>query len=132
MELRPGVTRTANFDVDEVLREATKAGYATFVLPDRGIVDRETFFDAIRTTLPLDPPLTSSHSWDAMSDSLWEGLHTLPEKGIVVLWPNSRTMADAAPADFVTAIEVLNDVAASLRNREATTRPIKELVVIVG
>jgi hypothetical protein len=33
---------------------------------------REAFFDTVRSALPMDPPLVSCRSWDALSDSLWE------------------------------------------------------------
>ncbi len=131
MELRPGLVRTATLDVEATRRQASQAGYTTFVLPAKGIVDRVSFFDAVRATFPLDPPLVGSRSWDAMSDSLWEGLYALPDQRIAILWPNARTMASAALPDFETAVNVLTDVATLLADPRATKGNPKEVTVIV-
>ena len=131
MDLRPGIARTAQFDVQAVRCRASEAGYATFVLPADGVVDRESFFHAIRATLPLDPPLTGSRSWDAMSDSLWEGLYALPDRQIAILWPNARLMASAASSDFQMALNVLTDVVNLLANRRATNGSPKDVSVVI-
>jgi len=131
MKLQPGLVRTAELDVEETLRQADREGYTTFVLPTERIVDRATFFDAVRATLPLDPPLLGSSSWDAMSDSLWEGLHALPGRRIAILWPAARKMAEKAPSDFRLALAVLTDVANLLADVRATVGTPKELSVIV-
>lgn len=131
MELRPGLIRTTSLDVEATRREANHAGYTTFVLPAEDIVDRVSFFNAVRATLPLDPPLMGTRSWDAMSDSLWEGLYGLPDQRIAILWPNARAMASAASPDFEMALNVLTDVATSLANPHATRGKPKELTVII-
>src|SRR5208282_6398864 len=78
MEFKIGLTRTGALDAEATRRQAEQSGYTTFMLPEKGIVDRVSFFEAVRTTLPLDPPLVGSRSWDALSDSLWEGLYSHP------------------------------------------------------
>jgi len=131
MELRPGLSRVVALDVEATRRQASDEGYVTFVLPASGVVDRASFFNAMRATLPLDPPVVGSHSWDALSDSLWEGLHALPDQRIAILWPNARTMARAASSDFEMALNVLTDVASLLADPRATAGKPKEVALVV-
>lgn len=131
MEIKPGLHRTGALDVDATQRQVEQAGYTTFVLPKTGIVDRASFFDAVRATFPLDPPLLGSRSWDALSDSLWEGLYTHAARRIAILWPSTRAMASSASADFETALNVLADVASSLADPRATRDNPKEVAVLV-
>ena len=42
---------------------------------------RKAFFDAVRSAAPLDPPVTSELSWDALEDSLWEACSYCPKIG---------------------------------------------------
>ena len=131
MILKPGLLRIETLDVEATRHQAEMAGYVTFVLPAEGIVDRASFFDAIRATLPLDPPLIGSRSWDALSDSLWEGLQTHAAKRIAILWPNTRTLADSSLSDFETALSVLVDVASSLADPQITCDNPKEVALFV-
>ena len=56
MEIKAGFCRTGTLDTEAIRRQAEQAGYTTFVLPEKGIIDRGSFFDAVRATFPLDPP----------------------------------------------------------------------------
>jgi len=131
MEFKIGLTRTGALDAEATRRQAEQSGYTTFMLPEKGIVDRVSFFEAVRTTLPLDPPLVGSRSWDALSDSLWEGLYSHPARRIVILWLGTRGMANSAPADFEMALNVLADVANSLVDPQATREKPKEIAVLI-
>jgi RNAse (barnase) inhibitor barstar len=131
MELKPGLHRTGVLDIEATRCQAEHAGYTMFVLPAEHIVDRASFFDAIRATFPLDPPLVGSRSWDALSDSLWEGLSTHHARRIAILWPSTRAMASASSSDFEIALNVLADVANSLADPRATCGNPKEIAVLV-
>lgn len=131
MEIKHGLQRTGALDVESVRLKAEQAGFTAFVLPKIGIVDRASFFEAVRATFPLDPPLKSSHSWDALSDSLWEGLYTSAHQRIVIIWQGTRTMATSATSDFDTALNVLADVASLLADPEATGGATKEIAILV-
>jgi hypothetical protein len=131
MDMHPGLIRWANLDVEQARRQAEEVGYATYVLPAQGVVDRPSFFEAVRVTLPLDPPVVGCDSWDALSDSLWEGLYALADRRIAVVWPNARTMASVAAADFEMALNVLRDVAGLLADERATRGHPKEVSIIV-
>jgi hypothetical protein len=131
MESKQGLHRTGALDVETTLRLAEEAGFATFVMPAKGIVDMHSFFEAVQATFPLDPPLVLLRSWDALSDSLWQGLYTLGARRIAILWPSTQAMAVSAPSDFETAMNVLADVASSLADPELTCETPKEVVVLV-
>lgn len=131
MEQKPRLQRTGVLDVEETRRQAEQAGFTTFVLPAEGVLDRASFFDAVRATFPLDPPLVGSRSWDALSDSLWEGLYAHESRRIAILWPGASAMANTASSDFETALNVLADVANLLADRQATRDNPKEVVVLV-
>jgi hypothetical protein len=131
IELKPGLVRTGPIDVEATLRQTELEGYATFLLPGSGIVDRASFFDAAREVFPLEPPLLGSHSWDALSDSLWEGLYAHPARRIAILWPHTRAMEVSALSDFETALSLLADVASSLADPRATSDSSKEVTILV-
>lgn len=131
MDFKPGLQRTKALDLEATKRKAEQAGFTTFVLPARAVVDRASFFDAIRATFPLDPPLMGSSAWDALSDSLWEGLYTHPARRIAILWAGTHAMAVAAEADFEIALNILADVANLLADPRATRGNTKEVAVLV-
>ena len=81
--------------------------------------------------LPLHPSLESSRSWDALADSLWQGLYELGVPRVVVLWTGSEAVRVTSPQEFDTAVEVLAALADELANPEPTDgRPV-ELCVYV-
>jgi hypothetical protein len=131
MEIRPGLTRTGAVDAEALRRDAERAGYTPLVLPEQGIVDKASFFEAVRRTLPLDPPLGIYNVWDALSDSLNEGLYSLPDRRIAILWLGTRSMETSAPADFEVAVNVLARVAYSLLDLRFTCGNPKEVAVLV-
>jgi hypothetical protein len=131
MEIKHGLQRTGALDAETARLKAKQAGFTPFVLPTMGIVDRASLFDAVRATLPLDPPLTGSHGWDALSDSLGEGLYASADRRIAIIWQGTHTMATSATSDFETALEVLADVASLLADPRATNGSTKELAILV-
>lgn len=131
MELKGGLQRTGALDVAAIQRQATHEGFTALVLPGHGVIDRSSFFDAVRETLPLDPPLVGSLSWDALSDSLWEGLYEHSSKRLAIIWPGAGDMATRAAADFETALNVLAEVANLLADQQATLGATKEVAVLV-
>jgi len=55
-----------------------------YVLPS-DIKGRNDFFWAIRDRFPLDPPIESNHSWDALEDSIFGGLSELETNQLIIL-----------------------------------------------
>lgn len=132
MIFQPGVTTIEPSAMDEVAEAARRAGLLVFVLTTRGRVGREAFFDAVRSTLPQDPPIVGSRSWDALSDSVWEGMRTLGSSRAVILWPDATDFKENDSSEFETVVSVLADLASSLTDVEATNGKPKELAIFVG
>lgn len=119
MDDEPGVRFVPDLEGDDAPEAAHRAGATSYVLP-RGVVDRARFFDAVRATLPLDPPLQGSASWDALADSLWEGLHQARARRVWIVWPGADAMARAARDDFALAVRVMASVIELLADASAT------------
>jgi hypothetical protein len=81
-------------DLDEVRAEATRCHHPLYELSMNGVPDRESFFTAVRSTLPQDPVLVSSRSWDALVDSVRGGIIAAAGNRHVVVWPDLREFAD--------------------------------------
>jgi len=131
MNLRQGLQSGSGYRIEEVLAAASRPDTVVYLLPELGVRDRESFFEAVRERFPLDPPVYSSYSWDALEDSIWGGIDALDVARVVIIWPQSRVMAEAAPADFEIAISVWEDLANSLNDKEATVGRPKEVCVVL-
>lgn len=110
MSMSAGVVLVDRQELGRVRASLGGVAATVFELDTGGRVDREAFFAGVRRSLPLDPPLTSSRSWDALSDSLWEGLSLVDDSRIVIVWDTSVPVDDHASADFTLALSVLTDV----------------------
>ena len=128
----PGLHRRSRLDIQSMRHQAEQMGYTVFVLPEKDIKDRTSFFDAVRTTFPLDPPLLGSRSWDALSDSLWEGLRKHNNHKIVVIWKNTQQMSEEAFPELTIALKVLEDIAILLSDEAATCGRNKHVEVYVS
>lgn len=132
MELNSHITIIDPERADEIKQNAVRRNIPVYVISTGKQVGREAFFDAVRSALPMDPPLVSSRSWDALSDSLWEGIRSLGANRVAVLWPDSSFFSEEAPREFEIATSVLADVAQSLADPKATRgRPV-ELSIYIG
>jgi RNAse (barnase) inhibitor barstar len=55
-------------------------------------------------------------NWDALADCLRD-LSWRPARGYVILWRGAGGLADAAPDDFATALEIFRDAASYWKER---------------
>ncbi len=113
-----------------IVAERERQGWRIFRLP-RFIASKRQFFEGVRETLPLDPPLHGNEVWDALDDSLWEGLCSLSEDKIVILWPNAAEMKAHAADDFAIARFILEDLPKSLGDPVVTAGTPKQVLVIL-
>ncbi|WP_370413866.1 barstar family protein [Streptomyces fradiae] len=132
MHLSNGLTVISPAEVQEVLSEAVRQEVPVFVLTTGGQADRDSFFREVRKALPLDPPLSSSRSWDALSDSLWEGLRLHSSQRMVILWGDAGPRDSRTEEEFRIALEVLRDVAETLSDPVITNSRPKQLSVYVA
>jgi hypothetical protein len=99
----------------ELLKQELEGdGWSVLVVENFSIRDKSSFFEAVRQYLPLDPPLVSNRSWEALSDSLWEGISDLDSAKVALFFPGLQALALEHPKEFDLASQVLADVAESL------------------
>jgi hypothetical protein len=132
MSLQSGLVTIDPTAVEGVIEEATASGATTYVLSVSEPADRAAFFDAVRNTFPLDPPLIGSRSWDALSDSLWEGLRTLNAPRVVIVWRDAHIMGELHPDDYKIAVAVLEDLTATLSDVKATVRSPRTVNIYIA
>ncbi|MGW2564374.1 barstar family protein [Streptomyces sp. NPDC001514] len=132
MKLEPGLTFIRAQDADEVVRAAASENCPLYEFSTEGLWGTKAFFDAVRSTLPLDPPIVGSRSWDALSDSLWEGIHAKNCGRVAVLWRDATAFSENSPDDFRIAVDVLAEVAETLSDEALTVGRPTEVCVYVG
>ncbi len=120
MTLVRGVHEVSAAEIESAVQVALTMRAATFSLSTKGASTRADFFDAVRASLPLDPPLVGSKSWDALSDSLWGGIDGVDTSIVLITWTGAADLQRASPDDFDTAMAVLRDLTSSLGNWEDT------------
>ncbi|WP_037366739.1 barstar family protein [Amycolatopsis orientalis] len=108
-EIKPGLSVVAELDLGELTRHASREGFRVLVLSGVG-PGKKSFFDQVETQLPTDPPLGKVNVWDALADSLWEGMRCLPEHKLLLVWLDSKEFADNSPDEFAVALSVLRDL----------------------
>ncbi|WP_146150965.1 barstar family protein [Allosphingosinicella deserti] len=121
-----------SFSAEEAAEEILKYrqdGWRIFELP-KGISSRGAFFEGVRSTLPLDPPLLGNQNWDALADSLWSGLDALTDDMILIVWPDSSDMTKNASDDAEIAINILSELPTSLGNDDITAGNTKKVAII--
>ncbi|MFF0476527.1 barstar family protein [Streptomyces sp. NPDC004284] len=130
MVIGRGFHEVSGADIAGILDEAARQGIPAFTLSTAGRTDKEAFFRAVQEALPLDPPLGPHMVWDALSDSVWSGLHELDSPRVVIVWPDARPVADAE-GDFRIALDTLRDLVTTLAEaRHTCGRPTQVSVSI--
>lgn len=131
MVIDRGFHEVSGADIPGILDEAARQGVPAFTLSTGGRTTKETFFRAVRETLPLDPPLgTHRLAWDALSDAVCGGLHALKASRVVIVWPDAEPVA-GAEGDFWTALDILRDMVATLaEDRYTGGRPTQVSVYV--
>ncbi|MBA9007219.1 barstar family protein [Thermomonospora cellulosilytica] len=118
-------------DLLEAVEAADGGDVRVYSISTAGRSDRRGFFDAVRESLPLDPPLAGSRSWDALADSLWGGINSLGGPSVLIIWRGSAGFRELSPDEYGMACDVLNDVAESLGDPAATAGDPKNVTVFI-
>jgi hypothetical protein len=132
VDLEPGLTFVNLEQARNLVESARRADLPVYVITTAGHNGREAFFDAVRGTLPLDPPIQSARSWEALSDSLWEGIWLLESSAIVIVWPDAFEFRQASADEYEMAILTLRQVVESLADSTAAAGRPKAVSVLVG
>ncbi|MET3216438.1 UNVERIFIED_ORG: hypothetical protein ABIC48_004215 [Burkholderia territorii] len=128
MRDKPGVYVIDAIEANGIAEECRRSGWLVIVLSEK-IASKNQFFDAVRDNCPLDPPLQSNRSWDALADSLWSGLDEVDNERIVIFWPDSDRMVAAEPDAYAIATDIFEDLCASLADSNVTASRAKILLV---
>jgi hypothetical protein len=132
MKFETGVSLVDEAEATEIAKALEREGIPVYQITTGERSDRQAVFDAVRATLPLDPPLLGSHSWDALYDSLWGGIHALHIDRVALIWPDATYLSDNNPEEFKLAITVLKDTAELLLDESATVDDPTIVHVYVG
>lgn len=124
-----GFITADSINAELIVYECQQNGWLIYTLPSN-ICSKDQFFKAVRDNLPLEPPLQNKKSWDALADSLWSGLDSLPDSNILIIWPDTTTIKTKAPEDFDIAMEILVDLPHSLANAKLTLGKTKNLLIL--
>ncbi len=128
-EPKSGVTMIPYLLFDQAVEELRSQPCRVFKI--HTITDTKFgFFEAIQAALPLGPPIQTLN-WDALTDSLWEGIYQLDENWAVIAWKGAPSMKLNDPELYCIALDVLEDVARQLQDEKATLRKTKTLSVLV-
>jgi hypothetical protein len=127
-----GVHERTGVDLEQLLSVLREDGWPVYVL-DGAPNDKDSFFAAVRDALPLDPPLTGPKgSWDAMSDSLWEGLDHLYVDRVAIVWPEADRLRVDDPPSYEVVIEIFTDLVFSLADLKFTVDHVTRLLVLLA
>ena len=112
-EVPPGVYRfTLRTSVASLARHAARHGWRLFHLDGRQIASKADFLAGCAAA--MDFPAYFGHNWDALEDSARD-LAWAPAGGYIVLYDGAGGFAEAQPAEFVVALDILRSAAAYWR-----------------
>lgn len=95
--------------------EAEAAGCQVYVVT--ALDSKDALIDALAGQLRF--PRWAGHNWDAAADLLAD-LSWLAPGPVTVVWASPESLADADPAAYRMAVEVLTYAARSVRSRDLT------------
>ncbi len=106
--------------LDALHRQLVKEEFCVFRLDS--IASNADFVRVIKEHLPLNPPIVFG-GWEAIKDSLFNGIADLSERKIAIVWKDAHKLMDAEDEEFATAIIVLINVMEDLKTEcEKTLR----------
>lgn len=62
------------YSLDDVLKIHPLSEWKLLQIDMKSVFDRKALFRCLSASLPMDPPIQSDRSWDALSDSIWGGV----------------------------------------------------------
>ena len=118
-------------DVPALRRATLDMTFAWMELDGAGVRDKDELLEAC--AFSFDFPDSFGSNWDALSDCLRD-FSWRAEQGYVILWHGVARLAEAAPDDFSTALEIFRDAANYWKERGRTflvlfDKPVRGLTV---
>jgi hypothetical protein len=130
--MRPGLNFIESSAGSAVEADAVEAGARYFMISTAGAQHQVAFFDAVRRALPLNPPIHGNGSWDALLDSLREGIYELNEPLVLLLWTGAADLASADPKGYQNALSVLTAVSEDLADPEYAEERLTRLCCYIA
>lgn len=128
-----GVHIRTSVPVDVLMAALADAGWPVFVIGGAPRSARE-FIAAVSEAIPTDPLLGRNEGWDALSDSVFGGLRTLPGERAAIVWPESTRLALSDHEAYRTACEIFRhlvpEVAAPATSFPVSEHPTRLLVLL--
>ncbi|MFG2974444.1 hypothetical protein ACGFYY_15815 [Streptomyces sp. NPDC048331] len=131
MEFESGVTFVGEEEVSRILTDASLEKVCLLRLRTNGSGDRDAIFEAFRRDLPMDPPVQSARSWEALSDSLFGGLFSLTSTRVVILWEDDARHESIRAGAAAEALSILTEVAELLGSPQVTGGHTKLVAVLI-
>lgn len=131
MEYESGVTFVGEEEIARLLTDAPLEKLFLLRLRTKGSGDREAIFEAFRRDLPMDPPVQTAHSWEALSDSLFGGLLSLASTRVVILWEDAAQHESLRAGATGEALSILTEVAELLSSPQVTGGNSKLVAVLI-
>lgn len=107
---RAGICFVDARERDAMADAALASGLKVVTVDLSSVRDKHTLIDAIAAALEFPPE--SGHNWDALADSLGD-LSWLPAPGYMLMLDHAWILREAAPDDFRTLLEILDDATRS-------------------
>ncbi|TQI80079.1 barstar (barnase inhibitor) [Serratia fonticola] len=95
--------------VGKIITEYKKNGYLTYLVDLENSSKTSDLFLAIKSSLPLDPPLVKDGNFDALSDSLFGGLSIDESINICLIFNNLSLYKESNKRTYDIMMEILND-----------------------
>ena len=125
-----GVHDRTGVPLDGLLAGLTREGWPVYTLPGAP-ESKDGFIASIKSVLPLDPTIQLGN-WDAMSDSLWEGLHLLNAEKVAVVWPESDRLRRGDPDAYSIALDIFDSLVFGLADLRYTVDHVTRVLVLLA
>ena len=99
----------ASEQIGYMCSELESEGYTLFTI-DR-VRNAAEFFEAVKSSFPLDPPISGRVNWDAFSDSLWSGLETCQSDRVALVVLDATEFQKNDSRAFDLLVECMVDAA---------------------
>lgn len=102
--------------VGKIIEEYKENGYTVYLVDLKRSTEISDLFLAIKSIVPLDPPLVKNGNFDALSDSLFGGVSTEENLNICLVFEQLSLFKKINKFTYDIMMEILNDNLSYLRD----------------
>jgi hypothetical protein len=102
----------ATDDLDDLLGALAADDITPIRFDGSGVTDKDSFLARADIDLPRPEDL-HPHNWDALADTLWNGLAATEGAMLAIVWTDADRMAHGDLQDFLVAVDLLVTAARS-------------------